>query len=638
VDAGEDRAGSSDTATTSDRASAERQRLAERYAARKRELESETAVARRRSGQLSLAFGVGIAALAVASAFAKDDLALEALVVVAGLLLIGAFVAKRARLVQAQDEAQRWWQVSDAGEARCRDTWRKRPADGAEFIDATHPYSLDLDVFGPASLFQLANVAHTRHGQRALAALFSERVALSESRARQQAVRCLAGELELRQQLETLTWRPPPRQQPRMLRLFGRRAPAPARDATDALLEWAEAPPVLLPRVALRWAASLMPVCTVLAVAANLTLDVTSLAWKLLAVVHGVLIALTRPDTDTVFGVVSHWQGVFARLSRAFALLEGLTLDAPLLQGLRQAVVDERTRASLELRRLDRILGWFGVRNSEAGHPPLNLLLLWDIRCVVALERWQRDSGRRLRGWLEALGQLEALCSLAALAQDRPELSFPELLDGPAQLRASALGHPLLPPSARVDNDVTLHSPGHALLVTGSNMSGKSTLLRSIGLAAVMAFAGGPVCARTFSVAALSVHTSLRVNDSLADGVSRFYAELQRLRAMLAAAREPLPVLFLVDEILAGTNSQERGVGARWLLAELLRADAIGAISTHDAALCQLPAALMARVEQAHFREHVAEERLAFDYRLRSGPVKSGNALRLMRSLGLAVP
>jgi DNA mismatch repair ATPase MutS len=301
-------------------------------------------------------------------------------------------------------------------------------------------------------------------------------------------------------------------------------------------------------------------------------------------------------------------------------------------------VVAQPTGAPAELERLDRILGWFGVRNSETAHPPLNLLLLWDIHCVVALERWQRDSGRRLRGWLEALGQLEALCSLAALAHDRPELTFPELVDGPAQLRATALGHPLLPPQVRVDNSVALPGPGRALLVTGSNMSGKSTLLRSIGLASVMAFAGGPVCARAFSVSALSVYTSLRVNDSLADGVSRFYAELQRLRAMLAAARGPRPVLFLVDEILAGTNSHERGVGARWLLAELLRAGAVGAISTHDAALCQLPPELMAHVEQAHFREHVAEDRLAFDYRLRPGPVQSGNALRLMRSLGLAVP
>jgi DNA mismatch repair ATPase MutS len=293
--------------------------------------------------------------------------------------------------------------------------------------------------------------------------------------------------------------------------------------------------------------------------------------------------------------------------------------------------------AERELARLDRILGWFALRNSEWGHPPLNLLASWDIHCVLALERWQRDAGGRLRGWLEALGQVEALCSLAGAAHDNPDFIFPEWIEGPAAFVAEGLGHPLLAPSVRVDNDVSLSGPGHALLITGSNMSGKSTLLRAIGLASVLAMAGGPVCARRLRLAPMSVHTRLRVNDSLADGVSHFYAELERLRAMLAATRGSIPVLFAIDEILAGTNSVERGIGARWLLGELLRAGALGAVSTHDGQLCQLPDELMSRVERVHIRESFHEGALVFDYRLYPGPVQAGNALRLMRSMGLEV-
>jgi DNA mismatch repair ATPase MutS len=169
-------------------------------------------------------------------------------------------------------------------------------------------------------------------------------------------------------------------------------------------------------------------------------------------------------------------------------------------------------------------------------------------------------------------------------------------------------------------------------------MSGKSTLLRALGLAGVMALAGGPVCASSMRLSPVLVHTSLRATDSLSEGVSRFYAELERLRAMLARSHGELPVLFLIDEILAGTNSVERGIGARWVLGELLRAGALGAISTHDTALCQLPATLMDQVEQVHFRESVDVGKLAFDYRLHAGPVRGGNALRLMRSLGFAIP
>jgi hypothetical protein len=557
--------------------------------------------------------------------------------VAAGLGLFGFAFLRRARLERAADEALRGWRVNANAEARCRDAWHGLPDDGAEFIDPTHPHSSDLDLFGPSSLFQLINVAHTRHGRRALARLLSECVPLAESRARQHAVRRLAPELELRQRFEALTL--PATAAPDAVPLLPRaraRMPEPRSD-TEILLEWAEADAQIMPRRALVWAARVLPCCVAIAFVAARAFDAPPVLWKLGVALQGVLAFRARRDIATVFGIVTHWQGGFARLAQAFRAMAELPADAPLLQQLQRAVDGDAASAARELQRLDRILGWFALKNSEWGHPPINLLTSWDIHCVVALERWQRDSGSKLRGWLEALGQVEALASLAGAAHDNPDFSFPEWTDGEAAFSATGLAHPLIAPHARVDNDVSLPGPGHALLITGSNMSGKSTLLRAMGLASVLAMAGGPVCARRLRLAPVAVHTSLRVNDSLADSVSHFYAELQRLRAMLAATRAPLPVFFLIDEILAGTNSVERGIGARWLLAELLRAGALGALSTHDGQLCQLPDELMQRVERVHFCETFEEGRLAFDYRLRPGPVQVGNALRLMRSMGLAV-
>jgi hypothetical protein len=376
---------------------------------------------------------------------------------------------------------------------------------------------------------------------------------------------------------------------------------------------------------------------TALAFVAARAFDAPTLLWKLGVALQSVLAFRVHRDVGRLFGIVGHWQGGFARLAQAFRAMQELPPDAPLLEQLRREVHGDGARAERELQRLDGMLGWFALRNSEWAHPVINVLSCWDIHCVIALERWQRDAGPKLRGWLEALGQVEALSSLAGAAHDNPDFSFPEWVDGPPAFIASGLGHPLLAPQARVDNDVSLPGPGHALLITGSNMSGKSTLLRAIGLASVLAMAGGPVCARRLCLGPMSVHTSLRASDSLAESVSRFYAELQRLRAMLAATRGALPVLFLIDEILAGTNSVERGIGARWLLAELLRARALGALSTHDGQLCQLPEELMSRVERVHFRETFSDGQLAFDYRLHAGPVQAGNALRLMRSMGLEV-
>jgi DNA mismatch repair ATPase MutS len=258
------------------------------------------------------------------------------------------------------------------------------------------------------------------------------------------------------------------------------------------------------------------------------------------------------------------------------------------------------------------------------------------VHCTVRLERWQQRFGKVARDWFRVLGEVEGLSSLAGLAFDEPSFCFPKIVEE-TRLLAEGVAHPLIV-SGRVGNDVVLPSKSSALLVTGSNMSGKSTLLRSLGVAYALSCSGGPVCATRFELGRLRLATSLRIRDSLEEGVSHFYAELHKLKAVLDATEEPLPVLFLLDEILHGTNSRERQIGARWMLAQLLERGALGAVSTHDMELCRLSPELMAHVRLVHLREDVRGQEMTFDYRLREGPVSEGNALRLMRRIGLQVP
>jgi hypothetical protein len=576
-----------------------------------------------------LSFAVAFIALLV-TAFGESRL-VPALIAVLGGAAFAVLVVWHARVFAAQDLAWRWWRVNQSAEARCRETWRELKDDGAEFIKPEHPYTADLDVFGQGSLFQLMSVAHTPHGRRALAGFLSHAAPDVELRQRQDAVRVLGPELELRQELEALSLgtADPPHERPSK--------GSSARDL-EALLAWAESEPRLSKDPLLVWGSRIFPPITLLSMVATGVFDLSSFVWGVPLIVQLFLTARAASEAGRVFNIVSATQGAFTRFKPTFKRLEDTSFDSPLLATLRNMLRGSSEPASAQMRRFERALSWFELRHNGMIYPFVTLLLLWDIHSVLALERWQAQTGRSLRAWFEALGQWEALSSLAGLGYDNPEFSLPEVVNSPVEFSADDLGHPLLPPEARVGNNVYLPGPGHALLVTGSNMSGKSTLLRAMGLAVVLALAGAPVCAARLRVGRSNVYTSMRISDSLAGGVSHFYAELKKLRAAVEATHEPLPLFFLLDEILHGTNSEERQLGARWVLAELLRAGAIGAVSTHDLGLCQLPPALMQSVQSVHFRESVLNGKMVFDYKLRLGPVTGGNALRLMRSLGLDVP
>jgi DNA mismatch repair ATPase MutS len=321
-----------------------------------------------------------------------------------------------------------------------------------------------------------------------------------------------------------------------------------------------------------------------------------------------------------------------------FAAIEQEPFDAPLLRDLRARLASGQRLASRELAALATVVGFVDARRNEIFRFLIGPFLFWDVHCAAALLSWRARAGAHLRGWIDALGEVEALASLGAFAFEHPDFVWPELAAEP-MLVARGLAHPLLPDDRRVGNDVNLPGAGRALVVTGSNMSGKSTLLRAIGVNAVLAYAGAPACATALRIGAARVATSMRVLDSLEQGVSHFLAEVRRLKRVLdlAEGRGRAPVLFLLDEILHGTNSRERVTGACAVVTELVKRGAFGAVSTHDLGITALERELGGRVTNVHFEEQIAADAMTFDYVLRPGIVQSSNALRLMRAIGIDV-
>ena len=331
-------------------------------------------------------------------------------------------------------------------------------------------------------------------------------------------------------------------------------------------------------------------------------------------------------------------------LAELLERLENETFHAPLLQqlharlrpGSQTGAVTQKT-ASAQIAHLGRLSARLDWQENKV-FAPIAFALLWTAQVAMAIERWRKVSGRHIREWISTVGEFEALCSLAGYSYEHPADVFPELVDAPGGcFEAEALAHPLMPDAQAIRNDVGLGSNTRLWIVSGSNMSGKSTLLRTIGINTVLAWAGAPVRATRLKISPLTLGASIRTLDSLQDGRSRFYAEITRLREIVALTSGPRPVLFLLDELLSGTNSHDRQAGAGAIVRALIDRGAMGLITTHDLALAHIADELPGRAANVHFADTLENGQLHFDYRLQPGVVERSNALDLMRSVGLEV-
>jgi hypothetical protein len=578
-----------------------------------------------------IAFG-GAVVLLVAIAFASLP-SWAWLGVVGCVLAFGTLVVVHARVHAHKDRALAAVRFHERALARMEGKWRTSPSLGERFISETHPYAGDLDVFGRSSLFQLLDVTSTRFGEEVLAKWLSgeegtdgEEAFADRVRGRQRAVADLAPRLVLREELAVV----------------GSLLDEDKKPDPRPFVMWAGQGSGRLPG-SLRLPAVVLPVLTIgAAIAGSLGL-VPRFAFAIPFALSVAVLASLRPRLHAILEAASSKESALSRYAGMLALLERETFEAPVLVALQERLRQSGASATREMASLSRTVAFLDARNNEVFRFFIGPALMWDLWCGLSLDAWRARAGKAAFGWFRALAELEALASLAGFAFERPDHVFPELVDEPT-FDAEALGHPLIEEGKRVANDVRLQGPGHALVVTGSNMSGKSTLLRAIGVNAVLANVGAPVCAKTMRLGRLRVATSMRVSDSLEEGTSRFYAELKKLKLVLDLARESAAapeskgtVLFLLDEILHGTNTRERLIGARAILKELLARGAMGAVSTHDLGLGDLEGEMPEQVKNVHFEEQVQGDLMTFDYRLREGIVQSSNALRLMKVVGLDV-
>jgi hypothetical protein len=354
------------------------------------------------------------------------------------------------------------------------------------------------------------------------------------------------------------------------------------------------------------------------------------------AIMNAIFLARTRPSVEPVAAAVEEAAHELALLSQILLRLEREQFRTPLLSELRRSLDSEGEPPSARLASLAHLMERLDSRDHILMRA-IEPFIFWTAHVAVRVEDWRRHSGLAVRRWLHATGEIEALCSLASHAFENPADPFPEFTGEDPQLDAVAIGHPLLPLDRVVRNDVRLGKQPQVLVVSGSNMSGKSTLLRTLGINVVLAQAGAPVRATRLRLSPLSVGASIRVSDSLQGGVSRFYAEIMRLRQVLDLTAGSRPVLFLIDEFLHGTNSHDRRIGAEALVRGLVKRGAIGLITTHDLALADIADQLGESAANVHFEDRIEDGQMLFDYRMRPGVVTKSNAIELMRSVGLEI-
>jgi len=522
--------------------------------------------------------------------------------------------------------------INEQGLARLARDWDRLPVPTIAAPEKHLATATDLDLFGRASLYQLVSCATTPIGRKMLRDWFVVPANCDEIIARQRAVADLTNREALREALIV---------EGKLL----------AGDATERFVAWAGGPSWLHERPWLIWICRIVPAIGLIAaltsIAGFVSADVGFAVVVAVVVFNVIISVMYSANVHDIFARVNSRQGEVEGYLKMFRLVYSIPDAAGKLAEIKSAAAERGGGVIFRMHELQFVMKLANISHSAMLfifiYMPLQVGFLYDFHILNLLEKWQRGCGQYASGWFEALGQFEALSSLATLAFDHPDWTYPEVDASANSISAKAIGHPLLPDAARITNDVQVGETGSFLLITGSNMSGKSTLLRSIGVNLVLAEAGGPVCAAQLRLPPVQLATSIRVRDSLEDGVSFYMAELMRLKEIVDQAvafggRPDRTLVYLLDEILQGTNSQERRIAVARVLSHLVKHGAIGAISTHDLDLATSDE-LMGHFHPVHFRETLhgddAAQRMTFDYRLREGVATTTNALKLLEIVGL---
>ena len=533
---------------------------------------------------------------------------------VAPIVLFVVLVVVHRRVERALNMTKRAVSVYSRGLARMEDRWAGTGETGEEFKDPLHLYAEDLDILGEGSLFQLLSTTRTNMGEQCLSRWLLNHANVQEIQNRQAAVAELKSRLDFREDLA----------------VSGESERIAAKP--EALIAWAREESGL--RDGRWWAAGL----AILSMAALVFgFRVMWTPFIILLLINGIITSRARHRLEKIFAGVGNTHKDLDSLALLLKRIEVEKFDSPLLQQLQAKLFTHGQPPSACIARLDTLADLDDSRHNWFVRI-FDIPLLYSMQIAFALEQWRRTYGNGIEAWLETVGEIETLSSMAAYAYEHPQDPFPEFVAPQSEIcfQGDALGHPLLPADKCVRNNVRLGGNSQVLLVSGSNMSGKSTYLRVVGINAVLAMMGAPVRATRLRLSHVAVGASMRVSDSLQKGISHFYAEIKRLRQLVDLSSAQ-PALFLLDEVLQGTNSHDRRVGTEGVLRTLVGNGAIGLVTTHDLALTSLEQVFPAQVRNVHFQERFEDDRLSFDYCLRPGVVTTSNGIELMKSIGLDV-
>lgn len=487
---------------------------------------------------------------------------------------------------------------------------------GKEFKNSDHHYTEDLDIFGEKSLFHYINRTVTIIGRKRLARWLQEDSNVEEIRARQDAVKELMEDLNFRQNLQAhgMAIDDSSQKLKSLYRLF--KEPFLMKDKKIFIY--------------FTHVFSFITACLLILIFFNLSLLVP-LAFVFIQLVINKTLA---KKVSRLYRFASRNTKILKAYAGIIGEIENKSFDSHKLNRLKEDLYVKKYNASHYIKRLATLMEWFDLRSSNTLHFLVNNTMFWDLHCVYRIEKWKQETALVIHQWFEVIGEFEALSSFANLYFNNPSYVLPQIYKKGFRIKAIALGHPLIPQNERVSNYITQEQRGSILIVTGPNMAGKSTFLRTVGVNAVLALAGAPVCAEFLEISPLKLFTSMQTSDSLDKHLSLFYAELQRLKKILDGISNKEPVFFMIDEMLKGTNALDRQKGSIVLIKQLIRQHSNGIVATHDLELAKLEKE-DERIENYHFDGYIKEDKLLFDYKLKKGICESFNALVLMRKVGI---
>lgn len=544
----------------------------------------------------------------------------------AGILFITFFlftwlVIQHRRIQQKIQTTSNYSFINEQSIKRLQGKWTEFVDSGEEFCDLKHPYSHDLDIFGASSLFQMINTAYTWMGRNQLKEfLVNFPDTAQQIKKRQEAIKELSSKIKWRQRL-----------------IVEAALLSPKHTDPQSLKQWAEEKQPMYENKSLIWMTFCLPFITIMFVIIYLiTLKIPFYIPLMLLLIQYLILRYNKKERINALSTVYQYKESLRVYMHILKHIDKVAFQSEFFQELKEKMQDTgKHTAYQQINRLVKISDTISNRSNSL-YFIFNILLLWDYHAMIRLENWKKTSGHLVQDWLEVIGEMEALTSLSGLQYDHSEWAVPTFDEGLPKLYAKELGHPLLSED-KVCNDITIQLPSGILLITGSNMSGKSTLLRTAGVNLVLAYTGAPVCAQCFECSIMSIYSCMRTRDNLDEGISSFYAELLRIRMVIEAINKEDQVFFLLDEIFKGTNSADRHTGARTLIKRLSRQGAIGLVSTHDLELGVLEEETNRRIRNFHFREYYEDDRIAFDYKLRPGISTTRNALYLMKMAGIDV-